>query len=112
MPRSSDKLARQQELAWIGDAVLALWARRWILDHPEQNGDGHPADTFARMTSNHFLASIGEPTAVEARIGHIYQKDGEAAAFAWMDETLLPLFLKQQANQQKQTLRRKKHGRR
>ena len=112
MPRSSDKLARQQELAWIGDAVLALWARRWILDHPEQNGDSHPAETFARMTSNHFLASIGEPTVVEATIGHVYRESGESAAFAWMDEKLLPLFLKQQANARRQSPRRKKHGRR
>jgi hypothetical protein len=49
------------------------------------------------MTSNHFLASVGEPTAVEAQIGIIYQSDGLDAAFAHIEATLVPLFEKQEA---------------
>ena len=49
-----------------------------------------------RMTSNQFLQITGEATMVEARIGRIYAERGEEAAFAWIEETLLPVFEKQE----------------
>ena len=31
----------EQELAWIGDAVLGLFARNWILEKEKKNGCGN-----------------------------------------------------------------------
>ncbi|MGB0416921.1 MAG: hypothetical protein ACPGKS_08735 [Coraliomargarita sp.] len=85
--------------AWIGDAVLALFARKWILEQsdikPKQR-----SDFFIRMTSNKFLSAIGEPTAMEAAIGVIYETQGLEAAFAHIEATFVPLFKKQQAKAQ------------
>jgi 23S rRNA maturation mini-RNase III len=82
-----------KNLAWIGDAVLALYARQWLLDQPD-----HPLFTrqqlFIRFTSNDFLQAIGEPTGVEAAIGKVYQVDGLEAAFEHIEDTLQPLFKK------------------
>jgi len=86
-----------RESAWIGDAVLSLWARRWILTQPEIKPERR-AEVFISMTSNHFLSAFGEPTRVEARIGDIYEREGEDAACRWMDEMLLPVFKKQLTN--------------
>ena len=80
--------------AWVGDAVLALWAREWIL----RQTDIPVADrafVFKSMTSNQFLSSIGQPTQVEADIGMVYEREGLQSAFAYMDERLLPVFKKQ-----------------
>lgn len=88
---------RLQAEAWIGDAVLCLWARLHIL-HADGAVDG-PKCT--RLTSNQFLAAIGEPTAVEAELGRIYQRDGAAAAFAWIEQTIAPLFARQEENRRK-----------
>jgi len=82
--------------AWIGDAVLALFARKWILAEPSISPQQR-ADAFVRMTSNKFLAAIGEPTAMEAEIGRIYENDGLEAAFSHIETTFVPLFKKQQA---------------
>ena len=84
-----------REQAWIGDAVLALYARRWILAKEPKNADR--TDLFKKMTSNQFLTAFGEPTRVEARIGRIYEADGEAAAFNYIEETILPLYRKHRA---------------
>ena len=81
-----------QEQAWIGDAVLGLFAREWIL-REERKMD---AEMFARMTSNHFLNSLGNPTQVEAKIGRIYEKEGLQKAFIYIERELIPLFLKQE----------------
>lgn len=97
----------QQELndqAWIGDAVLALFARRWIL---QQEAAGkklgeHKVEAFRHLTSNQFLSTIGRPTEVEAAIGIIYQDQGEAAAFDFIEGNILPQFLKQRRNRQRQ----------
>ena len=86
-----------RETAWIGDAVLALWARRWILEQANIAAERR-TEVFIAMTSNRFLMALGEPTSVEARIGEVYQEDGLEAAFAWMNEQLLPLFKKQMLN--------------
>ncbi|MCP5540686.1 MAG: hypothetical protein H7A52_11155 [Akkermansiaceae bacterium] len=88
----TEEIERAQ--AWIGDAVLALCARRWIL---ARRGAMDGA-LQARMTSNQFLSAFGNPTAVEARIGRIYEADGLEAAFAHIEETLFPLVEKQEKN--------------
>ena len=79
--------------AWIGDAVLALYAREWILkqkDIPTKER----AEVFIQMTSNQFLASMGEPTAMEAEIGVVYEAEGLQAAFDHIEAKFLPLFKK------------------
>jgi dsRNA-specific ribonuclease len=84
MPRKPS--AETRNAAWIGDAVLALYAREWIL---RESGvtDG---DRQRSMSSNQFLAQFGNPTEVEAVIGRIYQEQGLAAAYQWMTDNLLP----------------------
>jgi dsRNA-specific ribonuclease len=88
------------EDAWIGDAVLALYARLKILREDGQV-DG---EKCKRLTSNQFLAAFGEPTRVEAKIGRAYAKDGLEGAFAWIENHLLPLFERQEENRQKRPL--------
>ena len=89
-----------RDLAWIGDAILALYAREWLLQQPP-----HPLFTrqelFVRLTANSFLLALGEPTRVEARIGQVYQENGLHAAFGWIEEHLQPLFEKHLANASK-----------
>ena len=82
----------EQELAWIGDAVLGLFARNWILEK-EKKMD---AEMFTRMTSNNFLNSLGNPTKVEAKIGLIFNNKGLEKAFSYIEKSILPLFLKQE----------------
>ena len=92
--RKDDELKEEREAAWIGDAVLALLARRFVLR--ERNSmDG---EWFTRLTSNDFLSSFGNPTRVEASIGKLYLSEGLDAAFAWMEQELLPVFRKQMQN--------------
>jgi hypothetical protein len=74
----------------VGDAVLALFARQWLLANSPPTADR--ADLFTRMTCNQFLSGIGEPTRVEARIGRVYVAYGLAAAFAHIEAELLPLY--------------------
>jgi hypothetical protein len=80
--------------AWIGDAVLALYARLKIL-REDGRVDGEKCQ---RLTSNRFLGTLGEPTRVEAQVGRVYARDGLAAAFHWIEQHLLPLFERQEAN--------------
>ena len=80
--------------AWVGDAVLALWAREWILRQTDVPVADRAA-VFKAMTSNQFLSALGQPTQVEADIGIVYEKDGLQAAFDYMEERLLPVFKKQ-----------------
>lgn len=86
--------------AWIGDAVLALYSREWILRQSEVATEQR-SDVFIHMTSNEFLACIGQPTQVEADIGEIYQDQGLEAAFAFIETNILPTFKKQLANRRK-----------
>lgn len=86
--------------AWVGDAVLALWARDWILRQNDVAAADRAA-VFKSMTSNQFLSALGQPTQVEADIGIVYERDGLAAAFAYMDERLLPVFQKQRRKARK-----------
>ncbi len=83
--------------AWLGDAVLALYVRERILSE-----QGHlDGDLYTRMTSNHFLSSIGEPSAVEAEIGEHYRIGGLPAAYQFIEERLMPVFARQEANRRK-----------
>ena len=90
--QAKDRQKEILELAWIGDAVLALYARRRIL----REGMGIDNAKAIRMTSNRFLQITGEASMVEAGIGRIYDEKGEAEAFRWIEETLLPVFEKQE----------------
>ncbi len=85
------------EDAWIGDAVLALYARLKIL-REDGKVDG---EKCKRLTSNQFLGGIGEPTKVEAEIGRVYACKGLEAAFSWIEKNLLPLFERQEENRKK-----------
>ena len=78
--------------AWIGDAVLALYARRRILAH-HGTIDGGKAE---RMSSNQFLSSYAEPSHTEAEIGRVYQAQGLDVAFAWIERHLMPVFERQE----------------
>lgn len=72
--------------AWIGDAILALYVREWILSEEHKiNGK-----LFIEFTSNEFLRRTGNPTGVEAQIGRIFKSDGLEAAYAWIEQTLRP----------------------
>ncbi len=83
---SSELELRKQ--AWTGDAVLALYARKWIL----QQKNRIDAELESRMTSNPFLSGLGKPLQVEAQIGRIFASDGLDAAFRWIEENIQPLF--------------------
>lgn len=94
MSRKDDDLRREREAAWIGDAVLALFARQFVL----RERDSMDGEWFTRLTSNDFLSAFGNPTRVEASIGKLYHEGGLTAAFEWMEAHLVPLFLKQMSN--------------
>ncbi len=101
MKKIDVELMQEREEAWIGDAVLALYARSWIL---EQDGkmDG---EKFVRFTSNDFLRRFGNPTTEEAMIGQVYKKDGLEAAFAYMEERHLPKFIDLEKSRARQRLK-------
>lgn len=93
----NEALKIEREAAWIGDAVLALFAREFVL---RERGcmDGV---WFTHLTSNEFLSTFGNPTSVEARIGEIYRAEGLAAAHTHIETEFLPLFRKQIAKKTK-----------
>lgn len=92
---SHDAIDREQAEAWIGDAVLALAVRKWILRTRDGRVDG---EAFARLTSNQFLSAWGQPTAVEARIGRLYAERGLDGVTEFVESEMVPLFWKQQRN--------------
>jgi len=94
MSRKEEEMRQDREDAWVGDAVLALFARQFVL-RERGNMDGN---WFTHLTSNDFLSAFGNPTRVEASIGRLYLDQGLDAAFAWMEAELLPLFRKQMQN--------------
>jgi hypothetical protein len=77
-----------RDLAWIGDAALALVAREWIL---ETRGmlDG---DLHRRLTSNDFLRCFGHPTKVEADLGRLFRSGGLDAVRQRFRGAFLPKF--------------------
>jgi hypothetical protein len=98
------KTIRREEVlkdAWLGDAVLCLYARWRILRE-----DGRiEAAKCARMTSNQFLGAVGEASEVEARIGRVYAAEGLDAAFAWIERELMPVFERQESKRERITRR-------
>ncbi len=94
-----------REQAWIGDAVLGLYAREWIAQNSSKADDR--SELFRRMTCNQFLSGLGEPTRVEAGIGRIYRAGGLNAAFKYIEENVLPLYLKQAAKRERASRGRK-----
>jgi len=97
-PKKKDEaIIKEREEAWIGDAVLALYVRKWILaEYGKMDGE-----MFVRFTSNEFLSRKGNPTSVEAEIGRIYDEKGLQAGFDWIEEYLFPLFKEQEKNFQR-----------
>lgn len=91
MSIKDEEIRAERANAWIGDAVLALFARQYVL-RERKVMDG---EWFTRMTSNEFLSAFGNPTKVEASIGKLFLEGGLDAAFAWMDAELVPLFRRQ-----------------
>ena len=85
---------RLRSEAWIGDAVLELFARERILA-ADGAMDGAKS---ARMTSNQFLSAFGDPTGIEAEVGRVYRDQGLHKAFEWIEENLVPLFDRQEGN--------------
>lgn len=103
MMKQEDKRTK----AWIGDAVLALFAREWILLQKDISTKER-ANVFIQMTSNQFLSSLGEPTAMEAEIGMVYETEGLHAAFDFIESKFLPLFIKQRTKRKQPGSHRKK----
>ena len=93
---------KERALAWIGDAVLALFAREHVL----QRFGRIDTPAFLDFTNNNFLSAIGRPTRVEAEVGWVYEKDGLAAAFAYIEARIVPLWRAQEAKR----LRQRKRG--
>lgn len=89
---SAPQSPETQSDAWLGDAVLELYVRSWILRKHGQVD----AEMKTRFTCNQFLNCFGQPTQVEAEIGAVYRERGLDAAFDWIREKLEPLFLKQE----------------
>ena len=88
-----DRRTQTLKEAWIGDAVLALYARLRILG---EDGAIDGAKSI-RMTSNQFLSAFGEPSEVEAQIGRVFEEEGLDAAFAYVRDRFMPLYEKQEA---------------
>ncbi|MEM1157407.1 MAG: ribonuclease III domain-containing protein [Verrucomicrobiota bacterium] len=99
MGSKQQRISGERDDAWIGDAVLALYARIWILENENQFPQDK-TELFRHMTSNQFLSTLGQPTSVEAKIGIIYRESGYSDACDWIEENILPLFLKQMRNRQ------------
>lgn len=87
-------LEKLRQDAWIGDAVLELYVRSYVL----REMGGVDAVMKTRFTCNQFLNCFGNPTKVEADIGIVYQREGLEAAFSWIRDHLEPLFVKQETN--------------
>ena len=98
LPPDLDPKVRAQ--AWVGDAILALYVREWILSFRGQI-DGK---LFIECTSNDFLRLTGNATGVEAQIGRIFISEGLEAAYAWIDHHLRP-----KMEQRLHTLRRNRN---
>lgn len=107
LPQDEAALTALHDEAWIGDAVLALWAREWILASDGRR-DG---EKMVRMTSNRFLAAFGNPTAEEAEIGRIYRAQGLAAAFAYCEQRYLRRFGQEENNRRHALAQRKPNKR-
>ena len=102
MKRSTEEIDQEREEAWVGDAVLALYVREWLLrEHGKIDGEA-----FIRATSNDFLRLKGNPTSVEAEIGREYQRHGLQAGFDFVEKNLIPLFVQREKVRERQKSRR------
>ena len=102
MKKSPEEIDKEREEAWVGDAVLALYVREWLLrEHGKIDGEA-----FIRATSNDFLRLIGNPTSVEAEIGRSYREGGLQAGFDYVEQKLLPLFVQREKVRARQKSRR------
>ena len=88
-------LEEKRNFAWVGDAILALFARRWILEQTNISSKER-AKVFQAMTSNEFLSHFGEPTRIECEIGILFENEGLANANHFIETQLLPNFIKRQ----------------
>lgn len=93
MSRKDEEIRLERESAWVGDAILALFAREWVLNE-RKCMDG---EWFTALTSNDFLSAFGNPTRVEASIGKLYREQGLEAAFKWLEAEFVPHFRKRMA---------------
>ncbi len=84
LPPDQDPRVRAE--AWVGDAILALYVREWILSFRKEI-DGK---LFMELTSNDFLRLVGNATGVEAQIGRVFKSDGLEGAYAWIGQHLRP----------------------
>ena len=82
--------------------MLCLYAREKIL----REGGKLDAEKFARMTSNQFLSALREPTEAEAELGRVYESEGLQAAYSWIEQKLMPIFERQEANRLRRENRR------
>jgi len=101
------KNAKREQIlkdAWIGDAVLCLYARCKILR--EDGATDGPKEE--RMTSNQFLSGWAEPSETEAEIGRVYEREGLEAAFQWIEARLMPMFERQEIKRMKPRTQGKK----
>jgi len=95
MGKMKDRIEIEREEAWMGDAALSLFARRWILQRRgRMDGKLH-----GELTSNQFLLALGNPTSVEAQLGRLYEAEGLEAAFAWIERELVPRWEKRLSKQ-------------
>jgi hypothetical protein len=90
---SMENTARAE--AWVGDAVLTLFVRRWLLRYtPKKMTDADRQQLFELFVSNQFLSSFGEPSQVEAAIGRKFEQEGLIAAFTYIEKSFLDSFRK------------------
>ncbi|MEM8954773.1 MAG: ribonuclease III domain-containing protein [Verrucomicrobiota bacterium] len=99
---TNSKIKQEQKAAWIGDAVLGLFVREWIVN----NHGALDGEQFTRFTSNDSLAAIGNPTAVEAAIGAKYSQLGLQAAFLHIETQIMPHLEKRERVFQKAQVQR------
>ena len=89
-----DEIERLREEAWLGDAVLSLFVRDWLLvTRSREFSSAERAALFELFTSNQFLSRFGEPSRVEAEIGRVYRSGGVPEAFTFIEAKFLKRFL-------------------
>ena len=76
MDKATEERLRAE--AWVGDAILALYVREWIL-----------AEEGA-INGKLFVEFTGNATGVEAEIGRTFKAGGLEAAYAWIEHHLKP----------------------
>ena len=88
----------ERALAWLGDAVLSIFAREHVLKRLGRID----TPSFLSMTSNAFLLTLGRATRIEAEIGLVYSQEGLPAAFAYIEQRIMPLWRAQEAKRLRQ----------